>query len=282
MFRHPNYRRCLFSMACIVLGASVIGCLPPLKPARTPMPSLMLTGATTTAESTAPPAEKCALVLLPGTFDQPKDFARHSFDTILSQRHPSMRIVAADAHMGYYRKRSVIDRLSEDVVGPLREDGYRVWIGGISLGGLGTLLFAKMQEGNPGLAIDGLVTIAPYLGEEELIAEIEAAGGALKWQAPSFETPPKGRKNVGYELWPWLASWHRQRSTHPGTTPDIVLAYGLKDDFASAGEMMATLLDADKVFTHPAGHDWDAWVPLWQDIVEAGTFDDCGVATPDS
>lgn len=285
-------RRNVLSLACLALCAGLIGCLPPLKPARTPMPALNLattTGPTTgtTAPADAEPAEgdaetpqgmsPCALVLLPGAFNQPKDFARHTFDDILHQRHPGMRIVAADAHMGYYRKRSVIDRLSEDVVGPLRQDGYRVWIAGISLGGVGTLLYGKLRQGDPELAAEGLVTIAPYLGEDELIAEIKAAGGPLKWQAPSFETPPKGRKNVGYELWPWLASWHQQRIANPDNTPHIVLAYGLKDDFAPAGEIMATLLDEDKIFTHPAGHDWDAWVPLWQDIVEAGTFDDCGV-----
>ena len=265
------------------LCAGLIGCIPALKPARQPMPTLTLTGAdiigASSKSSDSGPAP-CAVVLLPGAFDHPKDFSHHTFDTILSQRHPSIRIVAADAHMGYYRKRSVVDRLAADVIGPLRQEGYRVWAVGISLGGVGSLLYAKLRQDDPEMAIDGLVAIAPYLGEPELIAEIAAAGGPLRWQAPSFETPPKGRKEVGYEIWPWLASWHRQRASAPNAGPEIVLAYGLADDFAPAGEQMATLLEPDRVFTHPAGHDWDAWVPLWQEIVAAGTFDGCDPQRP--
>lgn len=270
-------RRVHFTHPVIIAATSSLlwltGCIAPLKPAKVPMPTLdlHLPEVAASGEDSASPEAPCAVVFLPGSFDQPRVFDRHAFDDVLSRRHPGIRTIAADAHMGYYRRRTVLDRLVEDVVQPLRQDGYRVWLAGISLGGLGTLLYAKEHGDDPRLGIEGLVTMAPFLGNDQLIDEITAAGGPLHWQPPS-EVPPRGRKSVGYELWPWLAQWHGRAANE---RPEIILAYGLRDDFAPAGELLASLLDEDRVFTHPAGHDWDAWTPLWRAVVEAGTFDGC-------
>lgn len=282
------------ALGLLLLSVLLGGCIAPMQRPSQPMPVLPLSQATQPADSVAEAAEAtatnaprphsddrlqhhapCAVVFLPGSFSYPKAFARHGFDTVLRQRHPEIHMVAANAHMGYYRQRSILVRLAEDVVGPLRRDGYRVWLAGISLGGLGSLLYAKEHGDAPDLGIEGLVVMAPFLGDPPLIEEIQAAGGPLQWQ-PSADAPRQleGRKSVGHVLWPWLADWHEAR-TAGRAGPEIVLAYGLKDGFAPAGEQLAELLPEEDVFTHPAGHDWAAWRPLWQDIVQAGTFDGC-------
>ncbi len=47
-------------------------------------------------------------------------------------------IVAADAHLGYYERRVVHIRIDEDVIAAGTRSGpRRVWLAGISLGGLG-------------------------------------------------------------------------------------------------------------------------------------------------
>ena len=52
-------------------------------------------------------------------------------------------MVVADAHVGYFRNRSFEDRLRADVMVPARARGYEsIWLAGISLGGLGALLYA--------------------------------------------------------------------------------------------------------------------------------------------
>lgn len=274
----------------MMLGALVqTGCIAPLKTPKQPLPVWNLDGEvpkamslsssnplpiSPTTAAPSPQVEPCALVLLPGSFDHPKDFARHGFHDALEARYPQLRIVAADAHMGYYRRRSVVERLQHDVVGPLKEQGYRVWIAGISLGGLGSLLYAQ-QTTEPHLALDGLIAMAPFLGTDALIRELQDAGGPLAWQAPDPLPQPRGRGTVGYSLWTWLVDWYHARQ-QPGTSaPEIVLAYGLKDSFAPAGELLAQLLPPDRVFVHPGGHDWNAWRPLWSDVVQAGVLDGC-------
>ena len=258
------------------------GCSSVVAPSRDPMPSLTLhqpaTGPNPTTENATAALEAestpCAVVLLPGSFDRPKKFERKQFDDILARQYPQTLVVAADAHMGYYRTGQILDRLRHDVVSPLREKGYRVWLAGISLGGLGSLLYSLHGDVVPG-EIEGLVTMAPFLGEDELIAEIAAAGGPLVWRSDIPLTGPPSRKTVGPLLWTRIAEWHAKRRLGEEPTPEMVLAYGQADGFAPAGEMLASLLPPEKVFTHPAGHDWDAWIPLWRDVVAAGVFGGC-------
>lgn len=274
--------RLVLSIALVVAVLST-GCSSVLAPPRDPMPSLTLHQPTapidTSADGEIVSAEDdtapCAVVLLPGSFDRPKKFERKAFDDILAQHYPQTLVVAADAHMGYYRTGQIVDRLRNDVVGPLREDGYRVWLAGISLGGLGSLLYSLHGDPEPG-EIEGLVTLAPFLGENDLIAEIDAAGGPLSWSPEGSLTGPPSRETVGPLLWSRIAEWHAKRQAGAEPTPEMVLAYGQADDFAPAGDLLATLLPPEKVFTHPAGHDWDAWIPLWRDVVSAGVFEGCG------
>ena len=265
------------------LALLLTGCLAPLKAPRQPIPAWSLDGdvaravppSSLTLSASQKASSPCAVVLLPGSFDHPRDFARHGFADTLKQRHPDLHIVSVDAHMGYYRNRSVVQRLQEDVVGPLKEEGYRVWMAGISLGGLGSLLYAQQSSEQPQLALEGLVALAPFLGHDGLIRDLQDAGGALEWQPPDPLPEPKGRATVGYSLWPWLVDWHEQRQQSGSEMPNIVLAYGLEDSFAPAGEQLAALLPDEHVFIHSGGHDWDAWRPLWKDVVEAGVFDGC-------
>ena len=66
--------------------------------------------------------------------------------------------------------------------GPARATGYRsVWLVGVFLGKLGTV---RHEEVLP-RSIAGMVPIAPYLGEREALASIEAADGLRALKAPA-------------------------------------------------------------------------------------------------
>src|SRR5205814_411265 len=135
------------------------------------------------------------LVLLPGRGDRAEDFASHGF-VDAAARLP-VDCVAVDATLGYYMKRTIVTRLLEDVIAPARQAGYRrVWLVGISMGGLGALATAQQHETD----IEGILLLAPFLGDEEVIDEISARGRLARW-TPS---PAADGSDDYHRLWRWL------------------------------------------------------------------------------
>ena len=70
---------------------------------------------------------------------------------------PRLDVIAADAHFGYYRARSVVDRLHEDLIAPVADRYERVWLVGISMGGFGSALYAMEHPD----VVDGVIMLAP-------------------------------------------------------------------------------------------------------------------------
>ena len=159
-------------------------------------------------------------------------------------------------HLGYFRARSVVERLRTDVIAPARAAGYdTIWIVGTSLGGLGGLLYLRDHPED----LAGVLAIAPYLGETEVIDEIERAGGPARWQPP----PTIAESDVGRELWSWLATW-------PGDGPPVPLhlGWGAADDFDRSNRLLAGLLPPERVYTVAGGHDWRVWERLWEEFLD--------------
>jgi len=190
------------------------------------------------------------LVLLPGRGDDVTAFAEHGFIDDLRATGVSIDVVAVDARIGYYKKNTVVERVRIDVLEPARRQGYaHVWIGGISMGGLGTLAIASAIPG----AADRLILFAPYLGPDRLIHDIEAAGGPARW-TPTDPADPYQR------IWQWL-----KRYREPGSVmPKMTLGFGERDSLAPGIRLLAQLLPADQVLRVDGGHNWVAWRPLWQ------------------
>ena len=63
------------------------------------------------------------LVLLPGIRDTQEDFVRHGFVAAVHDRGLEVDVVTVDAHLGYYTREMIAERLLEDVVRPARERG---------------------------------------------------------------------------------------------------------------------------------------------------------------
>lgn len=197
------------------------------------------------------------VVFLPGRGDRPEDFERRGF--LAAARLAGMRadVLAVDAHLAYYRDRVITERLWSDVVRPARARGYRrLWFVGISLGGLGSLALAQHHPDAPA----GILAIAPYLGEPDLIREIEAAGGLGRWSGRSTEADFRG-------LWGWL----RGDATGEERSP-VWLAYGEADRYAYGHRLLASALPKGQVLAGPGGHDWTAWNPLWAEFLARGAF----------
>jgi enterochelin esterase-like enzyme len=216
--------------------ALVAGCAAWL-PAPTPMSSAWLSAAHTTDR---------LLVLLPGRADTAEDFKREGFAEIA--RAAGVDVVAAEASLGYYARETLPERLSEDVIEPARRSGYAaIWLAGVSMGGLGTLYYAKARPG----VVAGVLAIAPYLGDDDVIDEIEAAGGLSRWMPPARIDP----KDWERSLWSWLQAC----TSHRIACPPIFLGYGENDRLAKADRLLAAALPPERVLVVSGGHDWEPW-----------------------
>jgi pimeloyl-ACP methyl ester carboxylesterase len=192
------------------------------------------------------------LVLLPGRGDRAATFAGEGIVDLARRSVPGLDVVAVDATTGYYIHRNLTQRLMADIFDPARARGYRsTWISGISMGGLGALLFAQFHPG----AVTDVIAIAPFLGDEEVIDEIERAGGVLRW------SPPANIDADDYQraLWRWLKGCAEERDV----CPRIFLGFGSEDRFVRAERLLAAALPPDQVVVVPGGHDWAPWRKLY-------------------
>ena len=233
-------RACLL----LLLAAGVAGCAFSRSP-KTPLDRL--------SYGTDGERGSTLIVFLPGRGGAAKDFESQGFVEASLARDPSIEMVAVDAHFGYYRTGTFVERLWEDIVRPARQSGYdEIWLVGTSLGGLGVVAFCNEHAD----AITGIVLLAPYLGSGDIIADIEASGGLAEW-APSGETG-------GFdELWAWLKGYPEGKER-----PELILAFGAQDRLKSAQELLAAALPAQSVLRSDGGHGWREWRPLWNEILE--------------
>ena len=169
-------------------------------------------------------------------------------------------MAAPNAHLGYYTGRTLIVRLKEDVIDPARAEGKEnIWMVGFSMGGLGSLLYELERPGD----IDGICLVAPFLGDEEIIDEIHAAGGVRSWSPGDYDP---------VEDWQRMM-WHWIKDNVAGDAPvPIFLGYGTEDEFATANALLAELLPEDRVVAIPGAHDYPTFKALWKRFLESRIY----------
>ena len=197
------------------------------------------------------------VVFLPGAYSQPEEFIREGIVQTLRERRVAADAWIVDAHLGYYEERSIVDRIQADVIVPERARGYRhVWLVGVSIGGFGALIHSLSHPG----AVDGIVAIAPYLGQRAVLDEIRAAGGLRSWKAPAGDLP---LEQMDQSLWRWLQGYPDAREPRP----PLYLGVGREDRFADAHALLSAVLPRDRVFTSAGGHEWGPWRDVWRQIL---------------
>lgn len=253
---HIQAVRTLAWSASAALAVALAGCTRWL-PAPVPMQSVRW------AQRAAGHA-RCLVVFLPGLGDDAEDFERQGLVADVQRSGLSVDMIAAEATIGYYARGTFLPRLAADVVGPARARGYaEVWLIGNSMGGLGTVYYARAHTAE----ITGVLALAPYLGEAELIHEIEDQGGLAGWQAPP-KVAAMTEDNYQRELWRWLQAVIRGQERGP----DLYLGFGMSDKLARQDELLAEALPDDHTFWIPGAHDWKTWRRLFEQFLDGSDF----------
>lgn len=197
------------------------------------------------------------VVFLPGRGSQVRSFSEEGLVQAVRLRRPELDLVGVEAHLGYYADRTLTLRLKEDIVAPAQKLGYRnIWLVGISMGGLGALLYDTAYPGD----LAGICLLAPYLGEGSLLEEITRAGGLAKW-----EPGPGPSSDLEREIWQRLKAYADVQKS----TGRVYLGFGTEDRFAQTDGFFAGLLPAGQVVTAKGGHDWPTWRILWERMLQS-------------
>jgi len=237
--------RHLLALACLFLG----GCALVFR-APTPMPQV--------ARSVGTDA-RCLVVFLPGFGDGEGVFEEHGFVDALAERRLAVDTITAGATFGYYTRRTMVERLETDVLEPAwkRKAYAETWLVGVSMGGMGALLVARDDP-----RITGMLLLAPYLGDKEVLAEIERAGGLARW-----DPPPPSKDDWQRALWFWL----RSVTARPADRP-LYLGAGATDHLGRGHRLLGGALDSQHIYGTSGGHDWGPWRRLWGDFLDHSEF----------
>lgn len=246
---HPvsrSRRRTLLSL----LAAPLAACLPMRDPV-VPMTSII-----DRLPGSLPVSARTLIVMLPGARDEPADLVREGFVAAVRERRIAADVQIVDAHVAYYMRDLIEVRLREDVIAPARRQGYAaIWLAGISIGAVGAFVAAR---DNPD-AVTGIIALAPFLGPDELRAEVEGAGGLAAWQPGPIASDDHLRP-----LLQWLQGYRDPAARRP----PLYLGYGRDDRFARFDAMLGALLPPARVATTAGGHDWAPWQRLWRDMLD--------------
>lgn len=205
----------------------------------------------------AQPAHRL-VVMLPGRGDDLDSLVHRGIAQRIHRQWPDADVILTGLTLPFYRQGRAVQRLHEEVLAPSRKRRYdQVWLAGISLGGMGALLYDDAYPDE----VDGLLLISPYLGDRTLYREIQAAGGLARWQAGSGR---HGQDAFQRELWRSIQRW----SGHPGRTRSVWLAYGDRERFRERIGLLAAQLPPDHVFKLPGRHNWTLWMPAASTLLE--------------
>ena len=193
------------------------------------------------------------IVLLPGAYMQAADYARAGFLQAVADRRLPLDVIAVDLDLEAISGGSALPAVQSAILGPARRDYAKIWLGGISLGGLLALCH---NADTPG-AVDGLCLLAPYPGSRLTTNAIGRAGGLDRWQATEEQLA-----DPEYRMWRWLPQ--------PPAGFPVYVGYGTEARFADGMRQIAGRFPPASTRAAPGGHDWPVWQVLWEHFLDHG------------
>jgi pimeloyl-ACP methyl ester carboxylesterase len=193
------------------------------------------------------------MVMLPGVAMQPEAIFEAGFARAIEQRGLPLDLLCVDIGGVGLDAMDRCDALQDEIIDPARSRAAQVWLGGISLGGLLAMAHVAARPG----VVAGLCLLAPYAGSRPSTNVIERAGGPDRWR-PSAED----LRDPELRVWQWL-----QRP--PADLP-VFIGHGREDRFAGRIQQVAERFPPASRHTVGGGHDWSAWLPLWEMFLDTG------------
>ncbi len=205
--------------------------------------------------TSGPKQEKDLFVFFPGRRGTVDDFERYGYVEVLHEQLPTADSISVDARMGYYRNRTIVERVKTDALDAVDYNKYRrVYLVGTSMGGMGALLTANEYPEQ----VSGILLIAPFIGYDEILDEITAAGGLNKWEPSTI-----GKRDWQREIWELIKQGVEGRSK----LPPITLAYGRDDYLGQAHRLLAEALPPEQVIVMPGEHINADFIKLWSRLL---------------
>ena len=217
-----------------------------------PLEILSYVGQTTSHEN--------LFVFVRGLGGSNRSFAEEGLVEATWQRGVDFDMVAPNSHFAYYSERTLIERLRQDVILPAKNKGYKkIWLVGPSMGGLGSLLYVREHPED----IDGVYLISPFLGDHEIISEIDRQGGLGHWKPGDYSADEDWQRM----LWHWIKT-----EVAGQNTPLLYLGYGNDDMYVNAQRLLATVLPESHIFRLDGGHDYETFKALWLNFLERDVY----------
>jgi len=196
-------------------------------------------------------APSIALGLLSGSYSTAEDFVRKGFLESLERHRIGAWVALAEVRAAYFSDGSIVQRIRGAVVERARAEGLtRVWLAGVSLGGLACLCHAARHDD-----VERMALFAPYPGTRELLREIDQAGGVDRWDAAAKPLDPER------EAWRWLRD-------HGASAPRIDCWFASGDRFVEGQRRIAMHLPAASVHEVTGEHEWKDWRGMWNEFLE--------------
>lgn len=177
-------------------------------------------------------------------------------DAVQSRQLP-YDMAAPNAHGGYYRGRTLIQRLRTDVILPAKARGYQnIYLVGVSMGGLGALLYLKAHPED----VAGVVALGPFLGDDKLLEEIHSAGGVRQWQPGAYDPEKQWQRT----LWDWL----KHHPDNAADSPPIFMGLATEDLYLKGHRLLADTLPPERVVETNGKHRLKTFKVLWDKMLD--------------
>ncbi|MDH5369955.1 MAG: alpha/beta hydrolase [Gammaproteobacteria bacterium] len=195
------------------------------------------------------------IIFLPGLYDTADKFKDEDFFLIARKAGITADMVSANVNVLHLVEDMMVKRIESDVFLDAKNNGYKnIWLVGVSLGGLNSLLFYREHSKN----ICGVVTLAPYVANKPLIKEIQDAENIKYWVPGSVENEYAFEKKLHF-LWVWL-----KEQVSKNNLNNIYLGYGKQDMHIEGIKLLQNILDKKNIVTVEGGHNWETGQKIWQ------------------
>lgn len=206
-----------------------------------------------------PGPQRVLLVMLPGMGISSQDFVDYGLVAMAQSGHQIVDVLATQPDQSLYLDGVIADDLNKVLARfTSGENDTRLWLLGISLGGMGALACAARSVAR----IEGLVLLAPFIGTRGTVAALQRAGGWNHWSP---------RESVATQAEQEVLCWLQTCLANPAGPP-IWLGHATRDRFAAGHRMLAAALPDDRTVQVEGAHDWPAWQAQFQALMRRAPF----------